>query len=148
MRWTSAPTAVTVLPALALASEASLPSFSTASALRPMRSITGPSCAVTRAPLSKVRAALVTVASSVSLRAARVRDTVAISASALLKALRFSTLSSASILLDVLSSLARTLVSTFSNRADSEGLVRITGYCSGGAARSGGESRVPPPSST
>ena len=51
-------------------------------------------------------------------------------------------------LLDVRSSFANTLVSTFSNRALSEGLVRITGYSSSAVARKGGDSRVPPASST
>ena len=74
-------------PRCALASAASLPIFSTASALRPMRSITGPSLRRRRAALlSKVRAALAMPASIVSLRAASVRDTAAMSASALLKA--------------------------------------------------------------
>ena len=45
-----------------------------------------------------------------------------------LNAARFSSLSMALMLLEVLSSLASTVVSTFSSRALSEGLVRITGY--------------------
>ena len=65
------------------------------------------------------------------MRAAIVRATVAMSASALLNAARFSSLRMALMLLDVLSSLASTVVSTFSSRALSEGLVRITGYRSG-----------------
>ena len=148
-RFTSAPTESTVLPALALVRATSLPIFSTASALRPMRSITGPSlrrraCSV----FSKVRAALAMPASSVSLRAAIVCATAAMSASALLNAARFSSLRMALMLFEVLSSFASTVVSTFSRRALSEGLVRITGYSLPAVARSGGASRAPPLSST
>ena len=61
------------------------------------------------------------------MRAAIVCATVAMSASALVNAARFSSLRMALMLFEVLSSFASTLVSTFSSRALSEGLVRITG---------------------
>lgn len=61
------------------------------------------------------------------LRAAMVRDTVAMSASALFNAAWFAGLSRASMVLDVRSSLVCTVESTFSSQALSDGLVRVTG---------------------
>ncbi|MNC89511.1 hypothetical protein D3C83_54570 [compost metagenome] len=60
----------------------------------------------------------------------------------------FSSLRMALMLLEVLSSLASTFESTFSSLALSEGLVGIRGYRFRPVARSSGESRVPPLSST
>ena len=87
-------------------------------------------------------------ASIASLRAAMVCVMVARSASARLNDARFSSLRMALMLLLVLSSLASTVVSTFSMRALSDGLVRITGYSLPAVARSGGASGAPPLSST
>ena len=91
-RFTSAPIELTVFPALALVRATSFPIFSIASALRPMRSITGPICAAARELYSRVRPPLLMPASMVSLRAAIVCATVAMSASALVNAARFSSL--------------------------------------------------------
>ena len=77
--------------------------------------------------LSRVLAAWVMPAVDVSRRAAMVRATAAMSASALLKAAWFSAPRMALMPFEVLSSLVSTLVRMFSSRALSEGLVRITG---------------------
>ena len=110
--------------------------------------MTGPSCAAARALWSAVRAALLIAESSELVRAATVRDTAAMSASALLTAARFCSLSSASSVVDVRSTLPSTVMITFSSRAVSDALLGISGSSPGLLATSGAEPRAPPANST